>query len=153
MFTRLSQKYVITDALKYCMKNKGLELYGYCLMHSHIHLLCRATEVKVLPDIIRDFKKYTSKKIITTIKEEAESRREWMLSYFKEACSHLKRKQEYKVWQDGYHAEVVYSNSFIKQKLKYIHNNPVTDKIVTNPEEYIFSSARNYADLESVIDI
>ena len=122
-------------------------------MHSHLHLLCRAEEGYKLADIIRDFKKYTSKKIVATIKEEPESRREWMLLYFKEACKHLKRNQKYKVWQDGYHAEVVYSNDFIKQKLLYIHNNPVKDKIVEFPEDYIFSSVRNYADLDYVIDI
>lgn len=64
-----------------------------------------------------------SKKIIQTIIEEPESRREWLLDYFSKACSHLKREQQYNVWQDGYHAEHIYSNSFIKQKIDYIHYN------------------------------
>jgi len=51
-----------------------------------------------------------------------------MLAYFQEACIHLKRKQQYKIWQDGYHAEIVRTNWFIKQKINYIHNNPVSDK-------------------------
>ena len=76
-----------------------------------------------------------------------------MLHYFQQACAHLKRKQQFKVWQDGYHAEHVYSNKFIKQKLNYIHQNPVVDKIVTSAEDYIFSSARNYADLDSELEI
>ena len=76
-----------------------------------------------------------------------------MLRYFQEACSHLKRTQQYKVWQNGYHAEIVYSNKFIKQKVNYIHNNPVIDRIVTFPEDYVFSSARNYADLESELEV
>lgn len=153
VFTRLNQKYVITRALDYCQKQKGLEIYAYCLMSSHLHMICRASEGNKLSDIIRDFKKFTSKKILKTILEEPESRREWMLQYFKEACVHLKRKQNYKVWQDGYHAEVLYSNTFIKQKLNYIHNNPVKDKIVQYPEDYIFSSARNYAGLESELEV
>ncbi|GAA3626747.1 hypothetical protein GCM10022397_10480 [Flavivirga jejuensis] len=76
-----------------------------------------------------------------------------MLNYFSKACDHLKRNQQYKVWQDGYHAEICSSNKFIKQKLDYIHNNPVNDKIVSNPEDYVFSSARNYASLDSELDI
>ncbi len=76
-----------------------------------------------------------------------------MLGYFKEACSHLKREQNYKVWQDGYHAEICSSNKFIQQKLNYIHNNPVKDKIVANPEDYIFSSARNYASLDNELAV
>jgi len=153
VFTRLKQKFVITNALTYCQEHKGLEIYAYCIMSSHIHMLCKAKEGYLLSDIMRDFKKYTSKKIIETIVNHPESRREWMLKYFKKACSHLKRNQEYKVWQDGYHAEICSSNKFIKQKLDYIHNNPVIEKYVENPEDYIFSSARNYADLDSELNI
>jgi REP element-mobilizing transposase RayT len=62
IFTRLKQKYVLVDSLKYCQEYKGLEIYAYCIMPSHIHMLCKAEEGNVLSDIIRDFKKYTSKK-------------------------------------------------------------------------------------------
>ena len=58
-----------------------------------------------------------------------------------------------KVWQDGYHAEIIETNWFIKQKIDYIHNNPVKGKVVTLPEDYYFSSARNYAGLENDLDI
>jgi len=153
VFTRLNQKQAITEALRYCQINKGLEIYAYCIMHSHLHLLCKATAGFVLSDVIRDFKKYTSKKIVQLVEQEPESRREWMLDYFKKACEHLKREQQYKVWQDGYHAEHIFSNKFIKQKIEYIHHNPVKDKTVTLPEDYYFSSARNYAGLENELEI
>jgi len=153
VFTRPRQKYVILNALKYCQKHKSLEIYAYCIMSSHIHLLCKSNETEVLSNIIRDFKTFTSKKIVETIVKYPESRREWMLNYFKKSCAHLKRKQNYKVWQNGYHAEKIYSNKFIKQKINYIHNNPVVDKIVSNAEDYVFSSARNYAELDTEIDI
>ena len=153
VFTRLNQKFAITNALRYCQNNKGLEIYAYVLMSSHLHLLCKATDGFILSDVIRDFKKFTSKKIITTIIEEPESRREWLLDYFSKATEHLKRDQQYKVWQDGYHAEHIYSNSFIKQKINYIHSNPVKEKIVTLPEDYYFSSARNYAGLDWEIEV
>ncbi|MEQ6122697.1 transposase [Pseudotenacibaculum sp. MALMAid0570] len=153
IFTRLRQKYILIDALKHCQKERGLEIYAYCLMSSHLHMLCRASEKEPLSNIMRDFKKFTSKKIIKTILEYPESRREWMLDYFMQACAHLKRKQQYKVWQDGYHAEHVFSNKFIKQKIHYIHNNPVVEKIVSLPEDYVFSSARNYAELDNEIEV
>lgn len=77
----------------------------------------------------------------------------WLLCYFAKACEHLKRDQSYKIWQDGYHAEIIETNWFIKQKVNYIYNNPVKDKIVTLPEDYYFSSARNYAGLENELDV
>lgn len=153
VFTRLNQKEIIIKALNYCQQNKGLEIYAYCLMSSHIHLLCKATNGYILSDVIRDFKKFTSKNIIRVIINEPESRREWMLDYFQKACEHLKREQQFKVWQDGYHAEIVETNWFIKQKVNYIHNNPVKDKIVQFPEDYYFSSARNYAGLQNDLEV
>ena len=72
---------------------------------------------------------------------------------FKDSCEHLKRDQKYKVWQNGYHAEQVYSQQFLKQKITYIHENPVQDRIVEQAEDYLYSSARNYADLESVLEV
>lgn len=153
IFTRLSQRYLIVNSLRHCQRKKGLEIYAYCIMPSHIHLLCRADENTPLSDIIRDFKKYTSRKIIENILGEKESRREWMLKLFSEACEHLARDQKYKVWQDGYHAEIIETPRFLYQKLNYIHNNPVVDKIVDFPENYWFSSARDYAGMESMLDV
>ena len=65
----------------------------------------------------------------------------------------LKTKPKLQSVQDGYHAEIVETNWFIKQKVNYIHNNPVKDKVVTQPEDYYFSSARNYAALDNELDI
>ena len=153
VFTRLSQKIVIIDSLKYCQSQKGLTIFAYCLMSNHLHLFCRADGEYLLSEIMRDFKKFTSKKIIETMQSEPESRKEWMLDYFKKSCEHLARKQNYKVWQEGYHAEEVFSNKWIKEKINYVHQNPVRQKIVSEPEHYYFSSARNYADLESALDV
>jgi hypothetical protein len=75
--------------------------------------MCKSTNGFILSDVMRDFKKYTSKKIIQTIMEEPESRREWLLAYFEKACAHLKRDQSYKVWQDGYHPRSAKSPDFV----------------------------------------
>jgi REP element-mobilizing transposase RayT len=153
LFTRLNHRYTIINSLKYCQNNKGLEIFAYCIMPSHIHLICSADDGKKLSDILRDFKTFTSKQLLINIKNDPESRREWLLELFAKACAHLKRNQDYKVWQDGYHAEVIETPKFMYQKLKYIHNNPVTDKIVEKPEDYLFSSARNYADLDYELEV
>ena len=63
------------------------------------------------------------------------------------------QKQTNQIWTHENHAEHIYSQKFIEQKVTYIHNNPVRAGIVEKPYEYLYSSARNYADLESVIDV
>ncbi len=62
IFTRLNQKCNIINALKFCQENKGLTIFAYCLMQSHLHILCRADANISLAEIMKDFKKYTSKK-------------------------------------------------------------------------------------------
>jgi len=143
----------MVDSLKYCQLEKGLEIFAYVLMPSHLHMLCRAKEGHKLADIVSDLKKFTSKAIIENVKSEPESRREWILDLFAKACAHLSRPQQYKVWQDGYHAMETFSNSFIFQKLSYIHNNPVVDGLVEKPEDYLYSSARNYAGLDGLLEV
>lgn len=153
VFTRPQQKEMLINNLRFCQKEKGLEIYAYCIMSNHLHMVCKAVGEIGLPEIMRDFKKFTSKQVISNIEAEPESRREWMLKYFEEACYKLKRNQKYKVWQDGYHAELLFSKKFILQKINYIHNNPVKERIVDQPEDYIFSSARYYAGLNGELDV
>lgn len=153
VFVRKNHKIVIVEALEYCQKNKGLEIFAWCLMPSHLHMIVRAKEGFLLTDIIRDFKAYTARVILKQIIEEPESRREWMLKNFKEADPGKPTAAGYKFWRDGYHPVELYTTKFTMQKLQYIHNNPVEEMLVTKPWEYMFSSARNYADMDSILDV
>jgi len=153
VFETIEQKLLIVNSLKYCQESKGLEIYGWCLMPNHLHIICKAVREIGLSDILRDLKKFTSKAIVKQIIEEDETNRKWMLNEFRNACKHLIREQEFKVWQNGYHAKEIFSNTIFYQKLEYIHLNPVEAGFVTNPEDYLFSSARNYAELSSYLDI
>ncbi len=88
------------ESIKYCQKEKGLILYGWCIMSNHIHLIAasRISE-NTLSDIIRDFKKFTSTKIIDSTKNEpGESRRNWMLWIFSEAGKKNSNNTNYKFW-------------------------------------------------------
>jgi viroplasmin and RNaseH domain-containing protein len=44
-----------------------------------------------------------------------------------------KRNAEYQFWTHENHAEHIFSNKFMVQKLAYIHNNPVRTGIVEKP--------------------
>ena len=79
VFTRKNHRDAIIDSLKYCQKEKGLVIYAYVIMSNHIHMIVDTNNHFTLKDIIRDFKKFTSKKILQQIQNEPESRREWML--------------------------------------------------------------------------
>jgi len=153
VFTRENHKMAIVDSLKYCQQCKGLELYAWCLMPSHLHMIVAAEGDGNLSDILRDFKKFTSKEIVRLIQEEPESRREWMLDKFEFAGRYNPKIRNYKFWQDGNHPVVLYSPKFTQEKLSYIHNNPVKERFVEEPQEYLFSSAKNYAGLDGLLDV
>lgn len=147
LFTRPVYKHLITDALNYCRINKGLELFAWVLMTNHLHLLCRTHPPFRLSEVIRDFKKHTSKKLTAAIAELPESRRDWLLHRFSYAAHSTGRARDYKVWTDDSHAVYLEDRVPLFQKIDYIHDNPVRQGIVVLPEHYLFSSAGQYAGL------
>lgn len=118
-----------------------------------MHLIASAKEEGNLSDILRDFKKFTSKALIDAIKETLESRRDWMLNLFWYARKNNKKIKYFKVWQDGNDAKEIHSTAFLDEKMDYIHNNPVRAELVARPEDYLYSSARDYAGEKGLVVI
>jgi putative transposase len=151
VFSRKNHREAIVDSLKYCQEHKGLIVFAYVVMTNHLHLIVNTDEPYLLKDAIRDFKKFTSKKILEQIQKEPESRREWMLSIF--ASNAGKKHTEFRFWKEGNHAIELFSEKFVWDKINYIHNNPVESGFVRQPEEWIYSSASNYNGLESIMEV
>ncbi len=152
LFSRPVYKDIILNSLNFCKEHKGLILNAYCIMTSHVHLIVRSEQEK-LNDIIRDFKKFTSKELVKTIKEIPESRREWLLNKFEYAAGRIKRGANYKLWQDGFHPVELNTKKMLDERLDYIHYNPVEEGITWTAEGYKYSSASNYSGLESVMNV
>jgi len=153
IFTRASYRHIMIDSLNYCIKNKGLKVYSWCLMSNHLHLIAGATDADNLSGILRDFKKFTSKAIVDAIKEGPESRREWLLNLFWRAGKNNHKITNFKVWLDGNDAKEIHTTAFLEEKMEYIHNNPVKAEIVANPHEYLYSSARDYSGEKGLVEI
>ena len=145
VFTRKRYCDIVLDCFQFCIKNKGMILYGYVIISNHIHMIIQSEKGK-LSDLVRDFKKFTATAVLKSIQNESESRREWMLERFALAKQKHNRNKNYQFWQYGNHAEEVYSHKFMWSKLDYIHYNPVRSGIVDKPQEYRYSSAKEYFD-------
>lgn len=152
IFTRQTYRDSVIESLDYCIKNKGMILYGYVIMSNHIHLIIQSEDGK-LSDLIRDFKKFTAKNILDKIQAVPESRKEWMLERFKLAAEKHTRNKNHQFWQYGNHAEEIYSNKFMWSKLDYIHLNPVRAGLVEKALHYIYSSASNYINDSGLLKI
>ncbi|MEO6130901.1 MAG: transposase [Saprospiraceae bacterium] len=146
LFTRKACVQILIDSFKYCQEKKGLILYAYVIMGSHLHIIAAAREgTSGLSAIVRDFKRYTSKQIIEWITENnKESRRSWLDVVFKFYGKYNSNNQIYQVWQQSNRPMQCVTPQFTMQKLNYIHENPVKAGLVDKPEDYRYSSARNY---------
>ena len=143
----------IVENLNYCVANKGMEVYAWCIMPSHMHLVFRST-VQKPEELIRDFKSYTAKQIIKLIEENIqESRREWLLNSFKKAALTNSNNTKHQFWQQHNHPVELWSTPVIKQKIDYTHHNPVDAGFVEYDHEYFYSSARDYNDIKGLLNV
>ena len=144
VFVRDTYRNIIYESLKFCQSNKGLEVYAYCIMTSHIHLII-GTDNGALSDIVRDFKSFTSRQIRIAIgQNEQESRRAWMLEIFGKAGNKNERNIDYQFWQQHNHPVELSNPIMLKQRLYYIHDNPVVAGFVEKAEDWMHSSAGDY---------
>ncbi len=153
IFTRPIYKEIFIDSVNYCINEKGLVVYAWVLMSSHAHMII-GTQQNKMQDILRDLKKFTSKKIIDAIKNNPqESRKEWLLWMLERAGQKNGNNTKYQFWQQHNHPIELFNNAILDQKLEYIHQNPVEEEIVNEPFDYKYSSAIDYSGDKGLIDI
>jgi len=141
LFDREVYKQILIDNLKYCQEKEQLEIFAYVLISNHLHLVCRRRD-NDLNELLGRFKSFTSKQFIKEIKENTqEGRKEWLLQLFEEYAKENKQYSKFHIWQYTSHPIHLYSIEVIKQKINYIHQNPVRAGYVFEAEHYKYSSA------------
>jgi putative transposase len=155
LFTRKVYKDIVVDAFKHTQRNNQLLLNAYVIMSNHIHSIARANDRqrKGLSDIVRDFKKYTHHAMLKEIQSEKESRKQWMLHQFKYYGRTNPRNESMQIWTNDNHPEECFGETFTRTKLNYLHQNPVRAGIVENQEDYLYSSAANYAGRKGLLEV
>jgi putative transposase len=143
----------IVDTLNHCVNEKGMEIYAWCIMPSHVHLVFRSTIHKP-EELIGQFKSYTSRKLIGLIEDNMqESRREWLLNSFKKAGAANSNNTKNQFWQQHNNPIELWSPAVIQQKMDYTHDNPVEAGFVENDYEYLYSSARDYCGIKGLVKV
>jgi len=152
VFSRKRYRDIVMESFTFCREKKALKIWAYVVMTNHVHAILSA-ENDNLSDVIRDFKSHTSKAILKSIQAEPESRRDWMLKRFEFAANRHKRNSKYQLWTHENHAVQIESEKFMRQKMVYIHNNPVEAGWVEEAKDWYYSSQRNYDELSAPIEI
>ncbi len=133
-----SERYfkIIIVFLKYCRKEKGLKIYAYVIMDNHLHLIVSG---KNLSQTLASFKRHTAKFIIKYLKEDNLN---WILNQLSFYKRKHKKKSNYQVWQEGFHPQCISTDEMLRQKIKYIHYNPVKRGYVNEMEHWRYNSAK-----------
>jgi len=153
VFIRNEYKDIVLKSWQYCIDNKGLKIFGWCIMTSHIHMIIASNKEKP-ENIVRDMKSYTSTQLKKAISDNPqESRKEWMLEMMYNAGEQNSNNDGFQFWQQHNQPILLDNNYLLDQKLEYIHLNPVEAGIVERPEDYLYSSARDFAGRKGLIDI
>jgi putative transposase len=154
IFIRPVYKQIIVHSLNHFIATKGLNVYAWCLMSNHLHLIAN-TEGHSLPEIEKEFKNFTAQKILEDISVEPPKRLEWMMARFESFSNLLGLNKKFQIWQtctNPVYVSLSKSTQLIEQ-IEFIHNNPVRDRVVTTAEDYLYSSARDYAGMKGLVTI
>ena len=147
LFTRPETVNIVLDSWRFLQHDSGFEIFGYVILETHLHLVARS---KNLSGDMQRFKSYTAKEILACLQAQGETRLLRLLEYFKRTH---KKESIHQVWEEGNHPQIIESEAVLRQKLDYIHQNPVKRGYVDLPEHWRYSSARNYAGDEGLIEI
>ena len=155
VFIRPTYKQIIVDALNHCVETKKFTIYSWVLMTNHMHLLARAQDGSGLAMIEKEFKRYTTTKILEAIDIEPDLRRSWMLQRFESCSLSLKKIEKLQLWQTCTNPTYIDFKQVYKlhERVLYIHENPIRDGIVSCPEHYTYSSAIDYTGKTGMVKV
>ena len=122
-------------------------------MNNQMHLVFRSIK-GIKPELILgDFKRFTSRAVVKSIQENPrESRKEFLLLTFKKAAEKSSNVRNCQFWRHDNKPIELWSNNVIQEKINYIHQNPVVEGLVYKAENYVYSSASDYAGEQGLLD-
>ena len=138
---------ILISSLKFLQKENRITIYAYVIMSDHIHLIAKSEN---LQKEAANFKSFTARQIIDYLKD---NNFHDTLNQFDEEKMKRRKGRNYQIWQEGTHPQIISSESIMKQKIEYIHNNPVKAGLVDDLDKWKFSSAVNYSGKIGVLDV
>jgi len=137
----------VFESWRFLQRERQILLLAFVVMENHLHW------VAVGPDLgkrVKEFKSYTARNIVATMKRNGYETLLRELKFFKRSS---KLDQDYQLWQEGSHPKAIENDNTMWQKIEYTHNNPLRRGFVDDPLHWRYSSARNYAGQPGLIDV
>ena len=147
VFTRPETVQVLLDSFSYLQAHDDFSLYGFVILENHLHFVSSAADHAAC---IKRFKSFTARAIIDLLEQKRVTMLLQQLAYYK---AHHKKGSHYQFWQEGSHPEEIFHEAMMREKLDYIHNNPVKRGYVADPCHWRYSSALNYAGKAGLVEV
>ncbi|MFD2532915.1 REP-associated tyrosine transposase [Gracilimonas halophila] len=138
VFEQVEFAQIITDGLNFLVDERDIDIYAYVIMPDHIHIIAKG---KNLGKHVSSFKSYSARRIIDSLER---NKMRYFLNAFKEAKRKFKKDQTHQFWAEGYHPKQIFNTDVMKQKIGYIHYNPVKAGLAAHPKTWKNSSFGNY---------
>ena len=147
VFTRPETVQILFDSWRFLQDNNRMKVYGYVILENHLHLIASSGD---LSKEVGDFKSFTARQILNFLEQQ---NAHLLLEQLKWHKAKHKADRDYQLWQEGSHPQQIQNEEMMRQKLDYIHQNPVVRGYVEEPVHWRRSSARNYAGLQGLIPV
>ncbi|MGV8835921.1 REP-associated tyrosine transposase [Cellvibrio sp.] len=138
IFTRPDTVNIVLDSFRFLQK-ENLKIYAWVILENHLHLIAQSDN---LPRDIQRFKSFTARELLNYLQQHNVKRLLDQFSFYKKAH---KTESQHQFWQEGVHPELIQNPEIMRQKVEYIHANPVKRGYVDFAEHWRYSSARNFA--------
>ncbi|MDY6875006.1 MAG: transposase [Chloroflexota bacterium] len=140
IFTKSAYVIPLIDSLNFYRYQHRFRLLGYCIMPDHLYLIIWLYGESTVSEIMHDYKRFISGRLARQAK--VEGNQAWLDAF--RAAGEETGRGEHKVWQDSFWDKIIYNERTLRQKLNYIHRNPLRAGLVECPEDYPYSSYRDY---------
>jgi REP element-mobilizing transposase RayT len=147
IFVHASFVEIIFDSWRFLQRERGVRIFGYVILENHLHWIASA---EGLAEQIGRFKSFTARRIFDGLEKRGFATLLEELRFFK-----LRHKidQTFQLWQEGSHPQQIQNEEMMRQKLEYMHNNPLRRGYIDDPLHWRYSSARSYAGAKGLIDV
>lgn len=147
VFTRPATVNIIYESWQHLQQLTDFRLYGYVILENHLHFIAQSDD---LAKHIQTFKSWTARCILDHLQDQ---NAEFLLRQFEFYKKAHKTQSQYQFWQESSHPQLLATEIMLRQKLEYIHHNPVKRGYVAQAEHWRYSSASNYAGVGGLIDV
>jgi putative transposase len=137
---------IMIEKLRFYQDRGDFILLAYVIMPDHFHLVINTKNDKTISECVGNLKRITSREITAALRKL----NNWDFLAKLDRAAALEATHDSRIWKHRFDSLVILNEDTLRQKIEYIHNNPVRAGLATKPSDWFYSSARNYEGMDDV---